>query len=659
MLKKPLISADKSLEELTPRAILIGSFLALTLGAATTYLALRVGVTVSASIPSIAICLAIFKILRPSNVLEVNIVQTIASAGYVVGSVAAFMLPGLVMVGFWKSFDYMESFLPLIVGSTLGVLMSVPLRKYYFENLHLRYPEGVAAGTLLEKVIHNQDSKEQKKGKGLFFGAGVGGVLQFLQEGLRIIPSSVSGWTSVGSVPLGLTVGVTPSLIGVGYIIGARAGFTVFIATVLAMFVGVPILGGMFDASIDPTNIEGSAMGIWAKHVRFIGVGIMLMGGLELCFKLIKPLMKSMQIAMQAAKTLTANKEEVLRTEKDLNIRTVIRGSVLLLALAAFGLYIPLAPVAPHLIYGLIPTMAIIITAFVVMSAVSASIGGYMAGVVGSSYNPLSGVSIINVCMFSAVLSLLVDTSSLCSQTSLTAIVLFLITYAGGVCSISCDNIQDLKAGQMVGSTPWKQQVGLVIGAVCGALIVPYILQILLEAYGIGNYHPNAIGEVDPTKTLQAPKAALLSSLAKMIFAGDLDWLQIKIGLGIGLLVIAYNMMVQSAGKRAIDMLSVGVGVYMPFEITAPMFLGGFLSYLASRKNKTASEQVVLASGLVAGEAIIGVLVAGLMVSSPSFGEWRSTAGAILNPTLALAMSWGSLLLMGSLLYRHGTKMNK
>jgi len=648
---KPLIPNKTNLEDLTVRSVVMGSLLSVILGASTTYLALRIGVTVSASIPSIALCVAIFRILKPSNALEVNMIQTIASAGYVVGSVAAFVLPGLIMIGVWTSFDYFYSLIPLIIGCVFGVYLSIPLRSYYFNNLKLRYPEGLAAANLIKEAVHVAKQKS-KASSGLLCSIVVGAVLQFLQQGLRIIPGCVSFWKSIGSVPVGMTIGVTPSLVGVGYIIGFREGLVCFSGTFLSMVVGVPILGSLAGATIDPANVEASMMGIWAKHVRFIGVGVMLMGGLLLCVSLVKPIIMSVKAALKAATQKTEDADEIPRTERDLPIKSVLRSYIFFTVMIGVTALLPFCEIKQSLTFGLIPSLLIISMASFIFSAISASIGGYMAGVVGSSYNPLSGVSIINICLFSILLSCVVDVSTLSNPTSLIALVLFLTTYAGGACSISCDNIQDLKAGHIIGATPWKQQVGLVIGSVCGALVVPLVLQILLEGYGIGDYHPNAVGPVDPTKTLQAPKAVLLSSLAKAIFQGDLDWLQVQVGMVVGLIVHAINMLLKNRGRPIIGVLSVGVGIYMPLEITAPLFVGGLVYRMAERKNPSAHSRMIVPSGLVAGEAMTGVVIAGALMMTSSFSAWRDTLK--IGSCLAQCLSIMSLLLLLYMLYQYG-----
>lgn len=645
---KPLIPDDTKLNDITWRATFLGCILSAVLGASTTYLALRLGITVSASIPSIAFCVAIFRILKASNALEVNYIQTIASAGYVVGSVAAFILPGFIMVGAWQEFHYWWTFLPLAIGGVFGVYLSVPLRSYYFANLKLRYPEGVAVAALIKGSIHEQKSAKRS---GLLFSVVFGWITQFVQGGLRIIPETISCWKAVAGVPVGLTVGVTPSLIGVGYIIGLHQSAVCFGATLMSLVVGVPVLGGLAGVKLSSLNVEASMMGIWAKHVRFVGIGVMLAGGICLCLSLIKPIMASVRAAIIASKEEGA--KNVRRTERDIRMQWVMISYAVFMVLVAATAFLPFDDVRKNLILGFVPTVIIIGAVSFVVSAISASIGGYMAGAVGSSYNPLSGVSIINICLFSLLMSLLVDVSALYSQPSLIALVLFLITFAGGACSISCDSIQDLKAGHIIGATPWKQQVGLILGVIVGALVVPIVLQMLFEAYGIGNFHPGAVGPVDPTKTLQAPKAVLLSSLTQAIFKGDLDWKQIYIGFVIGLILHVINLSITKKGYREIGLLSVGVGFYLPPEITTPLFFGGIIHFFAMRKSSKAEDRFVFPSGLVAGEALSGVLVAGLLMSGKGFASIRGLWS--LSPCLGDMVNLAIFSTMGVLLYRYGT----
>ena len=647
-MKKPLVSEETQLNDITPRAVVLGCALAMLLSASTAYLALRIGVTISASIPTIALCVALFRFLKPSNVLEVNMIQTIASAGFVVGSVAAFILPGLIMVGVWKSFPYTYCFLPIAIGCVFGVFLSVPLRSYYFNQMKLRYPEGVAAASLIKESMHRV---KRKGSNGLLESICLGSALQFLQEGLRIIPSTISAWKSIFGVPLGLTVGVTPSLIGVGYIIGLWESAVCFCATLVSIIIGVPVLGAIAGESIDPLHVEPSMLRIWAQHVRFVGVGVMLMGGFLLCFSLVRPILASIRATIGAAKERIAGAHS-LRTERDIHIRWVLRSYVLFLIVIGITALVPFADIRSNLVFGILPTVLIVSVGSFIINAVSASIGGYMAGIVGSSYNPLSGVSIINICLFSMLLSLVIDMKSLCSQSSLVAVVLFLTTYAGGACCISSDNIQDLKTGHILGATPWKQQVGLILGSLCGALVVPFVLQLLFEAYGIGAYHPGAEGAVDPTKTLQAPKAVLLSSLAKAIFLGSLDWKQIFIGMGLGVLLHVANIFLKKRKQPTIALLSVGVGIYMPLEITASMFFGGLLFYYVNRKEEKAKDRLIVPSGLIAGEAIAGIFVAGLLMTCPQFAQWR--AALTMGPFLGGLLSLTSFCGLCYFLYQYG-----
>ena len=644
---KPLIPDATKLNDMTLRANILGCLLSAVMGASTTYLALRLGITVSASIPSIAFCVAIFRVLRSSNALEVNYIQTVASAGYVVASVAAFILPGMIMVGAWTEFHYWWTFLPLAIGGVFGVYLSVPLRSYYFTNLKLRYPEGVAVAELIKESVH--EKKGEGARSGLLFSSIFGFVLQFFQGGLRVIPETMSYWKAVGGVPVGLTVGVTPSLIGVGYIIGLHQSAVCFLATLASIVVGVPVLGGLAGVEISSLKVEASMMGIWAKHVRFVGIGVMLAGGLTLCFSLIKPIVTSVRAA------ITASRENVTkqrRTEQDIHMKWVLVSYGVFMVLVSMVAFLPFPDVRSNLVYGIFPTLIIISSASFVISAISASIGGYMAGAVGSSYNPLSGVSIINICLFSLLMSLLVDVSALYSQPSLIALVLFLITFAGGACSISCDSIQDLRAGHIVGATPWKQQVGLIIGVLVGALVVPIVLQLLFEAYGIGNYHPGSVGPVDPTKTLQAPKAVLLSSLVQAIFKNSLDWAQIYVGFAIGLILEVINNIIKKKGYREIGLLSVGVGFYLPPEITTPLFFGGVIHFFAARKSSKAETRFVMPSGLVAGEALCGVLVAALLMSGTGFSSLRGVWA--LSPCVASTVNLIVFSTMGFMLYNYG-----
>jgi len=575
--------------ELTLRAILLGIFLAIVLSAANVYLGLFAGMTVSASIPAAVLSMALLKALGRSGVLENNIVQTAASAGESLAAGAIFTFPAIVILGEWQQFHYGQVTLIAVTGGLLGVLFTVPLRRALIVDQPLPYPEGTATAEVL-KAGHEPHGDNKTAFRWLLIGAGVGALLKLAISGLKIIPAALEAATLLaGKTVFYIGSSTSAALVGVGYIVGFNIAILIFIGGALAWFIAIPLYSTLFAAS-DPALIAAANDGaaalawqIWTSKIRYLGVGAMLVGGVAALAGLRKPLVASVRASLKAVAG---------DTEKDLPFKWVVIGTGLLTLpvifiyqnlLGSFALALPMA--------------ALMIVAAFLFCAV----GAWMAGLVGSSHNPVSATTIATILLTSLLLLVLGITG--------TAGVVAAILMGAIVCcaaAIGGDNTQDLKAGHLLGATPWKQQLMQCIGVIAAALVLAPVLNLLLAAYGFG-----APTEALPN-ALPAPQATLMASVADGILGtGDIPWLMVAAGVAIGLAILtADHWLARRNSNFRMPVLAVAVGIYLPLELALPIALGGLISLWFGDAGKPAKNAVLLAAGLITGEALLGILLA-------------------------------------------------
>lgn len=621
----PYIPASTSLPEITFKAVILGILLAMLLAGSNAYLGLKVGQTASGCIPAAVISMAVLRLFRKSNILENNMVQTIASAGEVLAAGVIFTLPALLLMGFWTKFPFLETVSIASIGGIMGVLFSVPLRRALIVDHPLPFPEGLATAEVL------------KAGDGKVTGvmdmvlAGIAAAfIKFLQSGLQLIGETANAFTSVGSTAFGFGTGLSPVLIAAGYIVGIRIGICFLIGGAIIWLVGIPIYGLLYGLPEAESAAQMAQM-IWSQKLRYIGVGSMIMGGIWTLISLLKPISSAIKSSFDALRhTHLTESVSIPRTEKDMPITYVIFGSLLLI-IPVFILFTYLMdahnmPIASGLFWTTIAFSTIF--AFFVGFLCSA-IGGYMAGIVGSSANPMSGITIGGVLSVSLLLLALLGTQidfTIHTDDALSAAAMAIIMGAVICCAaaLSCDNLQDLKTGQLVGSTPWKQQIMLMIGVIAGAVVITPILQILYEAYGLGESFPRP--DMDPTQALTAPQATVMASVAKGIFLHNLEWSFVILGILITLGNIILNKILKSIGSTwTFPVLAVACGLYLPYNVTITMFLGSLLglgilkTIKAKKREKIITETdvqscerrgLLFASGAIAGEALVGILLA-------------------------------------------------
>ncbi len=618
------IPAHQKLPEITVKAVILSIILVITLAAANAYLGLKVGMTVSASIPAAVISMGILRLFRTSNILENNIVQTAASSGEALVAGVVFILPSLLILHFWTNFNYWESVAVAMCGGIIGVLFSVPLRRVLLGDKSLKFPEGTAIGNVLKA------SAESTAGlKNLVWGGLVGGLISLCQAGFKVVSDSLEVWFQSGASVYGFGLGFNPALIAAGYIVGVNVAVSILVGVICGWTIGVPVLTHHFGIT-SPGDANATAMDMWHHHIRYIGVGTLLVGGIWTLIKLIKPITDGIQSSFATVRLIQAGSvTEIPRTERDMPINYVI-WSCILLALPLALIYAHFTSpgaiaITPSLRIG---TIVILILFTLLVGFVLASICGYFTGLVGSSNSPLSGMTLTGLLLMSLMLmtvlghQLPVGTTnfSVISTAALAVIGTTVMACAG---AITNDTIQDFKAGQMVGATPWKQQVMLVIGVIVASLVVPLILRLLYNAYGISGIFPHP--GMDPKQMLSAPQAALMATIVQGVFSHNLPWTMINIGIGLAVVVIIIDGVIKNYGMH-MPVLAVGIGIYLPLEASMPLVIGGLASYFINRtlakRYPGATELthepirqghqrgLILACGLVAGAALMGVILA-------------------------------------------------
>ena len=581
-------------QEITVKAIFLSIILSIILSAAMAYLGLYAGMTVSASIPAAIVSMGILRLFRNSNILENNIVQTAASAGESLAAGVIFTIPALVIIGYWDSIDPWEVTKIAMMGGILGILFTVPLRRALILKAKLKFPEGVATAKVLETGHESDPDKSANSLKIIGISALIGGIVKLgTKFGFNIWSESIGGATKIGNAIFGMGSSLSPSLVSVGYIVGRNIGILAFSGGLISWAIGIPIYSYLEPEYIDSLlkkekgDVWSVANKVWSEKIRYLGVGAMVVGGIWSIIQLFKPLIESMKLSL---KTLNRDSDSVPLEERDLPINYVFIGILILLVPICLTYFNVISSWGAAVILSL--TMCIFGFLF---SAVAA----YMAGVVGSSNNPISGVTIATILFTSLLILTLFGKESGAAAAILVGAVVCCAAAIGG------DNLQDLKTGNIVGATPWKQQIMQVIGVVSAALSLGFILMVLDGAYGIA--------DPDRATSLNAPQAELMANVAKGVFEGGLEWALIFIGAIIGLLIILVDLNQARRGSDfRVPILAVAIGIYLPIELTFPIFIGGMINHYA---NKTSSQKgrnngLLMAAGLITGEALMAIFIA-------------------------------------------------
>jgi putative OPT family oligopeptide transporter len=632
-------SSRGPLRELTLRGILLGGLITLLFTAANVYLGLKVGITFATSIPAAVISMAVLRFVRGSNILENNIVQTIASAA---GTLAAiiFVLPGLVMIGWWQGFPYWTTVAVCAIGGTLGVMFSVPLRRALVTGSDLPYPEGVAAAEVLQVGSGSIGGVEENaKGLAAIVAGSIASAGFALLAAMRLAAGELAtAFRLGGGAASGASVSFSMALIGVGHLVGMTVGIAMAIGMLISWAVLVPVLTSVQGLGAD---IAADVNTVFRSQVRFIGAGTIGVAAVWTLLKIIGPIVAGIRSAMAASAARAGGKVMEL-TERDLPIG-IVGGTIVASLVPIAGLlwsFIaggPIAADAPVVIGATLVYM-------LVVGAIIAAVCGYMAGLIGASNSPVSGVGILAVLGAAVLLSLFYGTQPDNAQ-ALTAYALFTVAIVFSIATISNDNLQDLKTGQLVGATPWKQQVALVIGVIFGSLVIGPVLDVLNTSFGfqgMAGAGPNA---------LAAPQAALISSLATGVLGGDIRWDLIGYGAVIGVVVIVIDEALKRTANYRLPPLAVGMGIYLPMALTMLVPVGAFIGWRYERWAERAGNPefakrmgILAATGLIVGESLFGVAFAGIVAASGSdaplavVGEQFETVARWIGPILFTAV---------------------
>ncbi|MGZ5002288.1 MAG: OPT family oligopeptide transporter [Chthoniobacterales bacterium] len=645
---------EKRRPELTVRGLIVGVIITLVFTAANVYFGLKAGLTFSTSIPAAVISMAILRYFRNATVQENNIVQTVASAAGTLSSII-FVLPGLIMIGWWTGFPFWISFLICALGGILGVMYSIPLRRALVTNSDLPYPEGVACAEVLKvggggDKTNAADVEHSKSGLLAVVWGSIVAALFAIVVATQVFASDVAETFRIGKrgAASGYDFSLSFALLAIGHLCGLSVGIAMLIGACIGWGWLVPHYSALAG---DLTTAAGAlAQTTWSHKVRFIGAGAIGVSAIWTLLKLIKPVASGLAGAMAASRARKAGKADTLPiTERDIPIGLV--GLITLVCMVpigwVLGSFANASGLGSHVVTLVIGGVFYVF----LMSFFVSAVCGYMAGLIGSSNSPLSGIGILVV--IGAALLLVVGVQPYVgpeATKALMAFALFTTAVIFNVAAIANNNLQDLKTGQLVDATPWKQQVALIIGVLAGAVVIPPVLNLVNQAYGFVGA-PGA--ELRPNP-LPAPQAGLISSLAQGVIAADIDWSLIRMGAYIGIAIIVLDaILAKTTRHMRVPPLAVGLGIYLPTASTLMIVVGTIVGYIFDRRadrtrNPEGTKQlgVLLASGLIVGESTIGVILSAIVVFSgvaaplALVGAGYETAGKIIGGLAFIAIGF-------------------
>lgn len=601
--------------ELTLRGLVLGALITTVFTAANVYLGLKVGLTFASSIPAAVISMAILSAVKDSSILENNIVQTVASAAGTLSAII-FVLPGLVIVGWWTGFPFWQSFLICVSGGVLGVLFTIPLRRALVTTSDLPYPEGVAAAEVLKVGSATRGETKDATGESreglvaVIFGSVASAGLAIVTA-TRIAAADVTGFFRLGAMASsGYNVAWSLALLGAGHLVGLSVGMAMLTGLVIAWAIAVPTLTSMQPAA-DGVSLAAHTLTIWRTQVRFIGAGAIAVAAVYTLARLARPVASGLVSTLAASRSAATGDDR----DRDIPARWILALTAVCLVIAGWLAYsfarsTVLAPSAVTLTVIAVPF--VLIVGFVI-----AGICGYMAGLIGASNSPISGVGILSIVVCASALVLAVPPTD-ATRAPLVAFALFVTAIVFACATISNDNLQDLKTGQLVGASPMRQQIALIVGVGAGASVIPSVLNLLAKAYGFTG--AANVGVVAPNP-LPAPQATLISALAQGVVGGSLEWKMIGVGALVGVGLILLDTTLGAMKKLRVPPLAVGIGIYLPMSATFAVVVGAVISHwydgrARSAPNPDRAERLgtLMASGLIVGESLWGVLNAGLIV---------------------------------------------
>jgi putative OPT family oligopeptide transporter len=604
------------------------------------YLGLKVGLTFASAIPAAVISMALLYKFKDSNILENNLVQTQASAAGTLSSVI-FVLPGLLMMGLWTGFPFWQTALICAAGGTLGVLYTVPLRRVMVVQSSLPYPEGVAAAEVLRVGDAQRHAAEAGSGqrssslRDLGWGAGLAALFGLFSSGFRVLGDAVNVWLPAGNTVFRVAAGFSPALVAAGYLMGMAAGMAVLLGLVLCWGIVVPWLTAQHTLADGQTVVAAANM-LWAQKARFLGAGVIGVAALWTVLTLLGPIAQAIRHQPKGGQQAGAKPGD--ETDRDMPRSWMLAIGAVALGVLAVVVDMFIAQHMPEMGAGARYALSALCVAFAaVFGFLVAAACGYMAGLVGSSASPISGIGIIATILMALSLLLMQSlvpafAQGMGGQLGV-ALVLFMTSVILAMAAISNDNLQDLKTGYLVGATPWRQQVVLIIGCLVGALVIPPVLDLLYNAYGFAGALPRE--GMNPNQALAAPQATLMTQIATGIFSGQLDWTMLGLGVLLGVAVIVADWALRKGAvggfQGALPPLAVGLGIYLPPTIGLTLTVGAALGWCIQRAIKAvgarkgsawvaAAEErgLLLASGLIVGESLMGLLMAGIIGFSGS-----------------------------------------
>ena len=634
---------EVNLPELTLRGMLLGAVLTIIFTASNVYLGLKVGLTFSSAIPAAVISMAILRMYKDSNILENNMVQTQTSAAGTLSAII-FIIPGMLMIGYWQDFEFWQTLVVCACGGCLGVLFTIPLRRAMVVHSDLPYPEGVAAAEILK--VGSSEDKSAGGLKEIATGGIFASIVSFLTSGLYLLGSSLSAWFHVGRGMTQFPIGYSTALVGAGYLVGITSGLAMLAGILIAWAGFVPYFT-ITGTPADGQTVQDFAEAVYYGRVRLIGAGAMGVAAIWTVITLAKPVIDGVKESLASINSTAAENH---RTDSDMSMKSI--GLVFLVTLVALlGVFYSFVspenlPMDQTLTFVIVGVLVAVMTGFFVAAACA-----YMAGLIGSSSSPISGIGILAIIISSLIIYAVSTSFGIFDlpggEKFATAVAIFVTSIILAIACISNDNMQDLKTGFLVGATPWKQQVALIIGCIVGAFVIAPVLNLLYEAYGFPGALPRP--DMDPSLALAAPQASLMTTIAQGIFSSQLEWQYIFMGIGLGICLVIINVFLTSNTKYALPPLAVGMGIYLPPSVQTPLVIGAIMGYfidktLAARNLDNQSIEnhkrrgTLFASGLIVGESLMGVLLAGIIVVSVTNGGNETPLKIVSDEFLAGSM---------------------
>jgi putative OPT family oligopeptide transporter len=635
------ISGQERTSEISFRVIVLTVVLALILAVANTYLALKIGTVTSASIPAAILSMGILRFFKNTTILEHNLIQTGASAGEAVAGGIVFTIPALVILNYWHGFPYFFNFFIALLSSFSGIFLSIPLRKYLMNDSTLRFPEGRAVAEVLKT------GDQQGKGfRDLIVGAGLAAFLEFLQSS-KILASSVTIYKTIGGLVTGASVGFSVILMGAGYLMGWDVALSMIIGSLFTWTLGLLFLSGYDHSAIVSLSATQAFSNVLNNHLREIGVSAMLLTGFITLLNLVKPVFTGLNQAIKQAKKQEKS-TKILLTERDFPFSVVFYG--LLICFIGMGILL-FNFVPPHILHfsGLnTPELfALLVIYLLILGFILSATAGYFSGLVGVTVSPGSAFVIAAMLLSAVLVKFLMSNQlggpNLLLETTGAGITILLGALLTGMACIANDNMQDLKVGQLVGSTPWKQQLMLLLGALIASAVVPLVMQLLFQTYGIGGVVPRA--GMNLTETLPAPPAAVMAMLAKGVFQGGLDWPYFLMGIG-WVAILCVIKLIFKQYNITLSLLAMAIGVYLPMATASALFIGGFIAWAGARdKNLSASHIIhqrqkgyLIACGVVIGAILTDVLWAIVAAFSSSANAYEIHSSLWVLPSYILGI---------------------